>query len=147
MTKRTAADILAEGANTFRERNKVYGDNYKRAGGAFAALFPNGVTLKTKEDHDRFHLFSLIVVKLSRYAVSIEAGKPHRDSIHDAGVYCAMVESVDEEQANNDYRDEATTGFPVIFKMPDGLFWRFDWSDIEHKPVVSCDGPRIKVPG
>jgi hypothetical protein len=92
--QRTAADIMAEAAETFRERNKIYGDNYKQVGGAMEAMFPNGVTLRTPEDHNRFHLFMLAIVKMTRYANNWEQG--HQDSIRDATVYCAMLESIDE---------------------------------------------------
>ena len=87
----TAADILAEMADTYRERNKVYGDNYKRVGAVMAAMFPNGVDLFTEEDYNVWHLFELIVVKLTQFANS---GLTHEDSIHDAAVYAAMVESL-----------------------------------------------------
>ena len=88
---KTAADILAEMADTYRERNKVYGDNYKRVGAVMAAMFPNGVDLFTEEDYNVWHLFELMVVKLTRFANS---GLTHEDSIHDAAVYAAMVESL-----------------------------------------------------
>jgi hypothetical protein len=88
---RTAADILEAMAATFRERNKVYGDNFIRVGDMMAALFPNGVELQTPDDFVRFHLLELSVVKLTRFAVS---GLTHIDSIHDSAVYDAMLESV-----------------------------------------------------
>jgi len=87
----TAADILAEMADTFRERNKVYGDNYLRVGDVMTALFPNGVTLGSKEQFNVWHLFELMVVKMTRFANS---GLSHEDSIHDLAVYAAMVESL-----------------------------------------------------
>lgn len=87
--------LLREGAETFEQRNKVYGDNYTRVGKALAALLPGGVTLKTPDDHNRFQIFNLIVVKLSRYCVNWKDG--HQDSIHDAMVYCAMLEAIDDE--------------------------------------------------
>lgn len=86
----TAADILDNMAATFRERNAVYGDNYKMVGRMMAVLFPNGVPPELLHS-DQFHLFELILVKVSRYAIS---GLQHVDSIHDAGVYCAMCESI-----------------------------------------------------
>jgi hypothetical protein len=57
------------------------------------AAFPEGVTLKTNLDHERFALYCLILVKLSRYSVQWETG--HHDSIHDCAVYAAMLEAVD----------------------------------------------------
>ena len=91
-----AADILAEMANTFRERNKVYGDNYKRVGDVMIALFPNGVQLRTAEEFNTWHLFELMIVKLTRFTNS---NLKHKDSIHDAAVYAAMVESLLKEEA------------------------------------------------
>jgi len=87
----TAADILAEMADTYRERNKVYGDNYKLVGDVMMALFPNGVKLETAEQFNIWHLFELIVVKITRFANS---ELQHEDSIHDLAVYAAMVESL-----------------------------------------------------
>lgn len=91
----SADKILAAAAETFAARKAVYGENYKRVGAAMAALFPEGVKLETEEDHNRFHIFALIVVKLSRYCVNWDKGG-HQDSIHDAAVYCAMLEDIDE---------------------------------------------------
>lgn len=92
--KKDASVILDDMSDTFRERNKVYGDNYKRVGDVMAALFPNGVVLRTPEDFNRWHLFELKIVKLTRFAVS---GLTHKDSIHDDAVYAAMVESLIDE--------------------------------------------------
>jgi hypothetical protein len=88
---KTAADILAEMAETYRERNKVYGDNYKRVGDVMTAMFPDGVWLHTAEDYNVWHLFELMVVKMTRFANS---DLTHEDSIHDLAVYAAMVESL-----------------------------------------------------
>jgi len=93
--KKNAADILAEMAETFRERNKVYGDNYKRVGDVMVALFPEGVELKTQEDFNTWHLFELMIVKLTRFANS---NLTHVDSIHDCAVYAAMVQSLIEKE-------------------------------------------------
>ena len=86
-------EILIEAGKLFKARNGVYGDNYFNVGAALAALFPRGVHLLTEDDHLRFHIYMLILVKLSRYANNWKEG--HRDSIHDAIVYCAMLESID----------------------------------------------------
>lgn len=93
--KKNAADILADMAETFRERNKVYGDNYKRVGDVMVALFPEGVELKTQEDFNTWHLFELMIVKLTRFANS---NLTHVDSIHDCAVYAAMVQSLIEKE-------------------------------------------------
>jgi hypothetical protein len=93
---RRASKILREAADLHEERNKVYGDNYKQLGYVVEALFPNGVYLQTKDDHNRFHLFILQIVKLTRYANNWSKGG-HQDSVRDLIVYSAMLEEVDAE--------------------------------------------------
>ena len=92
---RKANEILHESAATYEERNKVYGDNYLKVGNVMAALFPDGITLKTPDDHNRFHIFMLGIVKQTRYVTSFTNGG-HRDSVHDNTVYSAMLEEIDE---------------------------------------------------
>ena len=89
MNTSSPAAILDGMAETFRGRNGVYGDNYKNVANVVKALFPNGVPSDLVTT-DSWHLFELIIVKLTRFA---NGNLRHRDSIHDAGVYCAMVES------------------------------------------------------
>lgn len=88
--KREVADILNEMACTFRERNEVYQDNYKRVPELVKVLFPCGVppSLLTT---DHWHLFELKLVKLTRFAAS---NLTHIDSIHDDAIYSAMIESI-----------------------------------------------------
>lgn len=93
----TGADVLQEAADTFRERNKVYGDNYLRVGAVMAALFPNGLTVKTEHDWNRLHIFLLDIVKKTRYVQNWVDG--HNDSVRDATVYSAMLESIDRNGA------------------------------------------------
>ena len=64
---KSPAKILEEMADTFRERNKVYGDNWKVVGEVMTSLFPNGVVLKTEEDYNIWHPFELLVVKITRF--------------------------------------------------------------------------------
>jgi hypothetical protein len=90
-----AAQILEDMAGTYCARNMVYGDNFRIVGPVMQQLHPRGVTLETAEDHEIFHLWSLIIVKLSRFATS---ELKHEDSIHDAAVYCAMIEAILKER-------------------------------------------------
>ena len=83
-------EILIEAAETFRERNAVYGDNYKMVGPIMWTLFPNGAPRELLYN-DAFHLLMLLIVKLSRLAVS---NLTHQDSARDAAVYAAMIESI-----------------------------------------------------
>ena len=94
-----AADALQQMADTYRERNAVYGSNYRMVGPMMRVLFPQGVPPELLHS-DHFHLFELILVKLSRFAVS---NLSHVDSIHDAAVYAAMIEAILNEH-NSDHR-------------------------------------------
>ena len=106
-------EILEAMAKTFRERNAVYGDNWKLVGEVMGVLFPKGVRLTHKAlafidghkstppivHYDVWHLFELQVVKLTRFAIS---GLTHIDSVHDMSVYGAMIEGIlkQREKAN-----------------------------------------------
>jgi hypothetical protein len=92
-----AAEKLEAMAQTFRDRNKVYGSNYKMVGKVMKVLFPNGVP-KDLVFEEHFHLFELLLVKISRYAIS---NLTHTDSIHDAAVYAAMCEAINDQKKEN----------------------------------------------
>lgn len=92
---KSVPELLRAAAQTFEERNAVYGSNYRMVGPMVKTLFPDGVPAELVASH-RWHLFELILVKLSRFAIS---GLTHQDSIHDATVYAAMVESLLAEEA------------------------------------------------
>lgn len=77
-------------AETFRERGKVYKDNYLRMGGVMTALFPEGIVLKTEQEFIKWHLLDWTIGKLTRFATT---GMTHIESIHDAAVYLAMLEA------------------------------------------------------
>lgn len=82
--------ILAQMAETFMERNKEYSDNWRMVAPIMRALWPAGVPSDLVVT-DHWHLFELLIVKLTRFASS---SLKHIDSIHDAAVYAAMIESV-----------------------------------------------------
>lgn len=90
--------ILAEAAKTYAKRNAIYKDNFRTVGPAMAALFPEGVVLKSDDEHGRWHLFNLMMVKMSRYAMQWYEGG-HADSLRDIAVYAAMLEQMDHENA------------------------------------------------
>jgi hypothetical protein len=83
-------DVLEAMAKTYRERNAVYGDNWRNVGNVMVQLFPDGVELSDADAFNRWHLFELIIVKLTRFANS---NLEHVDSIHDIAVYAAMLEA------------------------------------------------------
>ena len=80
------AEILREMAKTFDERSTTYGHNLQMVQPIMEILFPDGVP----KFSTKMHLFELLIMKLTRFAVS---NLTHIDSIHDAGPYCAMLES------------------------------------------------------
>jgi hypothetical protein len=90
---KTVPELLRAAAKTFEERNAIYGSNYKMIGPMVKILFPDGVPPELLFS-DRWHLFELMLVKISRFAIS---GLTHSDSIHDTTVYAAMVESLLKE--------------------------------------------------
>jgi len=91
------ADTLENMARTFRQRNAVYGNNYEMVGELMTVLHGKdaGDLQQSSEDHVVFHLWSLMIVKLSRFAIS---GLSHQDSIHDLAVYAAMIETILKER-------------------------------------------------
>lgn len=86
---------IAEALETFKERNKAYGDNYLTHGYVMKALFPDGVDLKTEKEYNRFGIVNMMVAKLTRYCQGWPTA--HQDSIHDLGVYSFMLESLDDD--------------------------------------------------
>lgn len=106
-----AADKLEAMAQTFRERNAVYGDNFLRLGNAMHAMFPNGLTLASPDDWTRLYFFMLTQVKASRYATNFTKGG-HADSVHDAAVYSALLEAYDERVAEMGARVSDQAGQP-----------------------------------
>lgn len=93
MAEMNAADLLVQMAATYRERNALYGNNYKEFGLIMEAIFPNEILLSTPDDFNRFALLVQIVAKVTRYAKNFHSGG-HIDSIHDVGVYAAMLEEL-----------------------------------------------------
>jgi hypothetical protein len=89
LAPRNAADVLTDAAAIFRERNANYKDNAVLVGNVMKALFPNGVVIHSAADHHLYHLFELMIVKLTRF---VKSDLKHKDSIHDLAVYAAMLE-------------------------------------------------------
>ena len=82
-------------AQLYAERNKLYGDNYKRFGPIMVLLFPGGVTLATAEDFNRFGIFVQLVSKMTRYSENFTRGG-HDDSLDDTAVYAMMLRELDQ---------------------------------------------------
>lgn len=94
MNKR-APDILEEAADTYRQRNAVYGDNYLRFGRIMYEMFPD--TELTPDAFNRLGVFVQCLSKLTRYAENMKNGG-HYDSALDLSVYAAMLAELTEEE-------------------------------------------------
>lgn len=92
-----ASDVLREGADLYEQRNAVYGDNYLQFGHIMAAMFPNGLTVKTADDWNRLGVLVQCMAKGSRYANNFSTGG-HADSSLDASVYWAMLSEIDQNK-------------------------------------------------
>jgi hypothetical protein len=94
---KSVPEILRECAATYEQRNKIYGDNYKKFGHAMASIFPNGLDLRTAEDFNRLGIFIQCLSKLTRYSEALSRGG-HQDSAHDLAVYAAMLEELTDDR-------------------------------------------------
>jgi hypothetical protein len=106
MTKSVPQALNDLGA-LYEERNALYKDNYKNFGKTLVGLLPDGITLKTEEEFNRFAIFMQMVHKQSRYAHSILSGG-HPDSLDDISVYSQMLREYDGLMA--DEKLKATFG-------------------------------------
>ena len=79
----------------YEERNKTYGNDYRENGKLMATLFPDGITLITSDDFNRYSILVHIVTKIGRYTRNFEKG--HLDSLNDLIVYAAMLAELDNE--------------------------------------------------
>jgi hypothetical protein len=87
---------LTEKADLYRERNALYGDTYHRHGAVMMALYPEGLTLRTVGDFNRFGVLNMIVSKITRYSANWERGG-HADSLDDISVYSMMLKELDQK--------------------------------------------------
>jgi hypothetical protein len=90
------ATIMREALATYIERSTSMGNTWYPVGEITRVLYPEGIVLKTKEDFAKFHILQWIIGKLVRFINSNGI-----DSIHDAGVYCFIMESIVKDEASN----------------------------------------------
>ena len=117
-------DRLRKSADIFEERAAVYKDNYKAVGRVVEALFPDGHTQHSQEDHNRWHLFELVIVKLTRYANNYDAGG-HEDSVDDMIVYLSMLGQIDEEMRADLGGEAGHEADAPPYGTPE--YWSADW--------------------
>lgn len=98
---RKAMRLMNQASATYQQRNSVYKDNFFVVGRVMEALFPNGAPrLHDAADFNRWHIFELMIVKITRYVANW--GKPDEDSLVDLIPYAAILGAQDE-----DIREEA----------------------------------------
>lgn len=88
-------DRLRKAADLFEERNKAYGGNYRNMGAVMAAMYPDGLTVRSAHEWTRLMLQVHRVTKETRYACNFAAGG-HADSMDDLAVYAQMAAETDE---------------------------------------------------
>lgn len=127
---KTPAQHMRDSADVQESRNAEYGSAYKRHGPAIAPLFPEGVELKTAEDHTRFAILTLMFGKLTRYVGSFANGG-HEDSLTDLIAYTAMLKEVDEEARELKALD------PALKRIVDGAITSADLTTEARSKVIS----------
>lgn len=88
--------LLRNAALIYEERNKAYGDAYKKQGKLLKSFFPDGIELKTVDDFNRFSIFCTISSKMLRYSNNIKTDG-HDDSLTDISVYANMLLEIHKE--------------------------------------------------
>ena len=88
-------EVLKNASKLFKEKARVYGDNWKQIGPILNILFPHGL-LGSIKHMDKLHLIVMILVKLTRYAEGVNNGKDHKDSTRDLVVYAEMLDSLSD---------------------------------------------------
>lgn len=78
----------------YNERGKEYGTNYTLIGDILQALYPDGITLKNANEHNRFHIFSMVLLKATRLA---KTDFKHKDSALDMALYSAILAGLVEK--------------------------------------------------
>lgn len=90
---------LADLGALFEERNKLYGDNYKNFGKVLVGMFPQGISLFTEQEFNRFALLVQIMHKTTRLAQGLKDGV-HQDSCDDLSVYSQMLAEYGDESTS-----------------------------------------------
>jgi len=93
----TVPSQLAELAKLYQQRNDQYGDTYKRVGNVLWEIFDGKINLETADDINRFVTFTMVIMKMCRYAQLFDNGG-HADSLDDAAVYAQMLREIDGDE-------------------------------------------------
>lgn len=99
MSKNFVPEALRQAAGIYEQRNKLYGDNYKKFGDWALPLLKQ-VKLETPHDANRLCLLVSMMNKLGRYVEQFNSGG-HDDSLDDLAIYTLMMKEVDHEGPRN----------------------------------------------
>ena len=93
---KTPDEILRDLAKLFEEKNKEHGDSFLIVGKLLELCFPNGITLKTAQDHNKYAGLVQVMYKVKRITTSLFSQEHLKfeswlDSPHDLAVYSAML--------------------------------------------------------
>jgi len=106
-TVHPVAAALRGDAAMFEQRNAIWKSNHAQVGAIMSILYPEGIDLTTPEAHQKYHILSQVVGKLSRFAVS---GNASRDSLKDMRVYAAILEDLTFPEDHSEPRDAHEDG-------------------------------------
>lgn len=93
----SVTDRLNEALQIVKEREAIYGESgHDVTGKVMEILFPDGIHLRTAEQHVHYQLFVDTLRKLVRYSKNFQKGG-HRDSSFDCGVYALILTDFDDK--------------------------------------------------
>jgi hypothetical protein len=94
------ADALQCVARLLLSRDKEYRGSDTMLARVMSELHPEGLALNTIEDYHRFHIWMLMIVKVTRYAKNWEKG--HEDSLRDLAAYSGMLIAIDRDDESGE---------------------------------------------
>ena len=121
---KTVPELLREAADTFEERSKLYGDNYKKFGHMMDALFPNGLTVKGPDAFNRLGIFIQVASKFTREAEQFD-NTAHDDSLLDMSVYANMLRELKAGERERSAEVDLSDFTRLVEEPKEG--WKLDW--------------------
>lgn len=102
------SNVIDEQFQILKERNSQYGESYNKVGAILQILFPDGIEIKTKEQHQQFDLLKQAIGKLTRFSHQFP-NEIHRDSLMDAVNYINLLLAVIKQKKQADEYIKSTT--------------------------------------
>ncbi len=86
-----ADEILKKCAEIYNEKGKEYGHTYEDFGKIVMAYFPDGLSIKTEKEANKFGVFFMMMHKMMRI---ISSKFNSKDSMIDLSVYSALLKEI-----------------------------------------------------